>query len=163
MADTFNVDEVFEIACQIERNGAEFYRRAAEFASDAAVKELLSSLSAMESEHEQRFAELRDELGSSREALALQESEEAALYLKAIAGGYVFKRGSDPAGELTGTESLEEILGTAIGLEKDSVVFYVGIKEAVPPHLGRDRVEAILKEEMIHVSMLSEQLKELRG
>lgn len=163
MADTFNLDEVFEIACQIERNGAEFYRRTAEIASDAAVKEMLSGLAAMETEHEQRFSELRGQLVSSREAFALKESEEAALYLKAIAGGYVFKKGVDPAAELTGNESLEQILGIAIRLEKDSIVFYVGIKEAVPPHLGRDRVEAILKEEMIHVSMLSERLRELRG
>ena len=163
MADILNVDEVFEIACRIERNGANFYRRAAEIASDAATKELLSSLAAMETEHEQRFAELRGELVSSQEALALKESEEAVLYLQAIAGGHVFKKGGDPAGELIGNESLEQILGTAIRLEKDSIVLYVGIRAAVPLHMGSDRVEAILKEEMTHVSMLSQRLRELRG
>ena len=44
MSITFNADEIFEIAEQIERNGARFYREAAGNASDADVKNMLQEL-----------------------------------------------------------------------------------------------------------------------
>ena len=43
---------------------------------------------------------------------------------------------------------MEEVLQTAIGLEKDSIIFYVGIEELVPEKLGKDKVNDIIKEEM---------------
>jgi rubrerythrin len=51
-----------------------------------------------------------------------------------------------------------EILKSAIEAEKDSIVFYLGMKEAVPQNLGRDRIEAIIKEEMGHIQMLTKHL-----
>ena len=65
---------------------------------------------------------------------------------------------ADPSDKLTGRESLEEILQTAIGLEKDSITFYLGIREMVPEKLGKDKVDRIIKEEMSHVVMLTEEL-----
>ena len=57
--------------------------------------------------------------------------------------------------------SEEEILKIAIGLEKESIVFYVGIKDIVPKSLGKDKIDAIIREEMSHVVLLSDQLKNL--
>jgi rubrerythrin len=65
---------------------------------------------------------------------------------------------ADPTEWLTGKETKEDILKAAIGYEKDSIVFYLGIKEVVPPELGKDRIDAILKEEMSHVAVLSDEL-----
>lgn len=50
----------------------------------------------------------------------------------------------------------------AIGLEKDSIVFYLGMKEAVPQRSGRDKIEGIIKEEMRHMATLSRELETLR-
>ena len=44
MSYDFNADEVFEMAEQMERNGAKFYRDAAETAADASNKEMLIGL-----------------------------------------------------------------------------------------------------------------------
>jgi rubrerythrin len=51
-----------------------------------------------------------------------------------------------------------EILKSAIEAEKDSIVFYLGMKEEVPENLGKNRIEAIIKEEMGHIRLLSKQL-----
>ena len=59
---------------------------------------------------------------------------------------------------MTGNEPPEEVLRTAIGLEKDSIAFYVGIMEFVPPELGKFRVADIIKEEMRHVVILNAEL-----
>ena len=55
MSIDFNADEVFEIAEQIERNGAKFYRTSAKNISDVNNKNFLIQLAEMEDEHEKTF------------------------------------------------------------------------------------------------------------
>ncbi|HRS71257.1 MAG TPA: ferritin family protein, partial [Anaerohalosphaeraceae bacterium] len=62
MAITFNADEIFEMAEEIERNGAAFYREAAAKASREDIKKMLLDLAAMEEGHEQTFAQMRKKL-----------------------------------------------------------------------------------------------------
>ena len=59
-------------------------------------------------------------------------------------------------------DSLEDILKEAITAEKDSIVFYLGMKEMVPETLGRSRIDAIIKEEMAHINILSKELVALK-
>ena len=58
--------------------------------------------------------------------------------------------------------SLKEILKSAIEAEKDAIVFYLGMRDAVPDQLGKDKMDAIIKEEMGHVRLLSKQLVPLK-
>ncbi len=62
MAAVFSADEVLEMALQIERNGAAFYRRAAQGADDPDAAVLLRELGKMEEEHESLFRRLRERL-----------------------------------------------------------------------------------------------------
>ena len=153
MSYDFNADEIFEMAEQMERNGAKFYRDAAENAVDSANKELLMGLSKMEETHEKMFESMRAELTAADKASTVFDpSGEAALYLRALVDSRVFfKKEID-------IKSMVEILKSAIEAEKDSIVFYLGMKEAVPQNLGRDRLEAIIKEEMGHIRVLSKEL-----
>jgi rubrerythrin len=57
---------------------------------------------------------------------------------------------------------MKEILKAAIEAEKDSIVFYLGMKEAVPEKHGKRRLDTILKEEMGHIRMLSKELMALK-
>ena len=43
-------------------------------------------------------------------------------------------------------------------MEKDSIVFYLGVRDAMPEELGRDKVQMIIREEMRHVAILSDKL-----
>jgi rubrerythrin len=153
MSYDFNADEIFEMAEQMERNGAKFYRDAAETAADSANKELLTGLSKMEEAHEKMFKSLRAELTAAEKASTVFDpSGEAALYLRALVDSRVFfKKEID-------VTSMVEILKSAIEAEKDSIVFYLGMKEGVPQNLGKDRIEAIIKEEMGHIRLLSKEL-----
>ena len=56
---------------------------------------------------------------------------------------------------------MEEILKTAISAEKESIVFYLGMKDVVPAHLGQQKLDDIIKEEMGHIRLLSKELLEL--
>jgi len=159
MSVQFNADEIFEMAEQIERNGAKFYRRATEGTAGGPARELLLRLAAMEEEHEQTFVAMRQELTpTEREPITFDPDDQGALYLRALADGYIFDVRTDPAEQLTGQETLEEIFRRAIQAEKDSIVFYLGLKDCVLPRRGQERIDGIIREEMGHIALLSRQL-----
>ena len=163
MSIQFNADEVFQMAEQIERNGKDFYTRAADRTAESRTAQFLLGLAAMEAEHEKIFAGMRAGLtDQERKATVPDPDNQALAYLRAWADGQVFDVRSRPAEKLTGKEKVEDVLRIAIGLEKDSIVFYLGMKDAVPERLGRSKIDRIIKEEMNHMSSLSRTLETLR-
>jgi len=157
MSYDFNADEMFEIAEQLERNGANFYRNAAAGISDPADKALLIKLAGMEDEHEKRFHSLRATLTEKEKTSTVFDPQnEAVLYLRALADTRVFFEKETPVA------SMREILKSAIEAEKDSIIFYLGMKDAVPAKLGGEKIEAIIKEEMGHIRLLSSELAGLK-
>ena len=162
MSITYNADEIFEMAQQIERNGAKFYRKAASFLKQPAQKALLLDLAVMEDDHLKTFTTMRDQLtDADRESMVSDPYDEAALYLQAVADGYVFDIRTDPSSLLTGKESVQDVLHMAIGIEKDSIVFYIGMREHVSKSLGKDKMDRIIREEVSHIARLSGQLAAL--
>jgi len=158
MSYDFNADDVFEMAEQMERNGAKFYRTAAGHTQDAGNKEFLLELAAMEDQHEKIFNTLHAELSAQEKQSTVFDPEgEAALYLRALADTRVFFE------KEIDVTSLKKILKSAIEAEKDSIVFYLGMKEAVPEKFGKGRLDDIIKEEMGHVRLLSRKLVEQKG
>lgn len=155
MSYDFNADDIFEMAQQIEKNGAAFYRKAAEGMQDSDNKAMLLELASMEDRHEKTFVEMRSELSAKeKESTVFDPQGEAAMYLKALADTRVFfEKSIDP-------NSMTAILKEAITAEKDSIVFYLGMKELVSESLGRDKVENIIKEEMGHIRLLAGKLRE---
>lgn len=152
----FNADEIFEIAEQIERNGANFYRTAAENITDEDKKKLLIHLAEMEDDHEKTFKTLRDELSENEKTMTTFDPEdETADYLRLLADTRVFYE------KEVDVTSLNEVFKTAITAEKDSIVFYLGMKNVVPSHQGKDWLDRIIKEEMDHIRLLSKELLEL--
>lgn len=158
----YNADEIFEIAEHIERNGAKFYRDAAEVVKEPSTNQLLLSLAAWEEQHERLFASMREEFSREDKEMALSDpDEQATLYLRAAADTHVFNV-RNLSGILQGNETPEEVLNIALGFEKDSIVFFLAMKELVPESLGADKVDAILHEEMQHATTLTKQLNDLK-
>lgn len=162
MGIEFSADEIFEIAEQIERNGAQFYRRAAEGMSESSGRKILIDLALMEDQHEKTFAAMRARLSEDERAPTVFDPEgKVSLYLRSVADGHVFDVKTDPTELLSGEEELEDILRIAIELEKDSIVFYLGMKDLVPKRLGGEWMDEIINEEMRHIGILSQQLTSL--
>ena len=156
MRFSFSADDILEVAARSERNGARFYRRAAELQEEAASRQMLTDLAAMEDTHERTFGALRAALSAAeRQPTVYDPDDETGLCLQAMADGHIFDPKADPAAALARNEPIANVLKIAIGLEKDSVVFYQSVKEVVPERLGKDKVEAILREEVGHVGLLS--------
>jgi len=153
----FNADDIFEMAEQMERNGARFYRTAAENIKEQPAREFLTQLAAMEDDHEKAFSQMRAQLSSAEKSSTVFDPEgEATSYLKALADTRVFFE------KKIDTSSMEAILKDAITAEKDSIVFYLGMRDMVPENLGRSRLDDIIKEEMGHIRLLSKELTALK-
>jgi len=159
MSITFNADEIFEMAENIERDAAKFYRQAVKNAADKKIKQLFIDLANMEDKHLATFQEMRKELGAGeKEKTVFDPNDEAAMYLQTMAKGHGWEGKKSLTESLTGNEKTEDILKIALEAENNSVVFYSGLKELVPARAGRDKVEAIIKEELGHIAVLNEQL-----
>jgi len=155
MSYNFNADEIFEMAQQMERNGARFYRNAAESVTDKKNKEMLLKLAAMEDAHEKTFAEMRASLTDQEKERTIFDPEgETILYLKALVDTRVFFQ------KKIDTTSMKEILKEALLAEKDAIVFYLGMKDMVPQKLGKTRLEDIIREEMGHIKLIGNKLSE---
>ena len=160
MGIPFNANEVFEMAQQIERNGGKFYREAAK--KFPVVRDTLLELAAMEDEHLKTFTDMREELsGTELEEQVFDPDGQAEMYLRVMADGHVFDLKTDPSEQLDGKNTPEEVLKMAIGIERDSIAFYVGLKEAVSRQAGKDKVEHIIREEMGHIVTLNQKLQDL--
>ncbi len=153
MSYKFSADEVFEMAKKIEQNGASFYKKAAKLVEGEEEKGFLIELAQMEECHEKIFEELQKEfLDKERESQIFEPVEEALLYLKSIADTKVFFKKQFPENDM------KKILTLAIETEKDSIVFYLGMKEMVTGEVGKRRIELIINEEMSHIRLLAGKL-----
>ena len=164
MSITFNADEIFEMAEEIERNGVRFYRKASNYATDPGVKKMLLGMATMEDGHERTFAEMREQLSDAeKEPNTFDPQDEAAMYLQTMADSHGTEGKKSMDEELTGDESAEEVFKIATRAEADSIAFYVGLKEMVSEKAGRDKIDDIIKEEIGHLAILNKKLIELRG
>ncbi|MDX9787985.1 MAG: ferritin family protein [Desulfobacterales bacterium] len=159
----FNADAVFEMAEHIEKNGAKFYRNAARRVTTPGIREMLLRLAAMEDEHQKTFAEFRKKLSASeRQPLMAGIDPDIQKYLKALADTRVFHHKKKPNVAISETHTeidiIEDIYRSAIRAEKDSIVFYAGIREMVPEAFGKSKIDDIIKEEMGHITTLSVEL-----
>ena len=162
MPQEFNIDEIFRIAVDIEKNGEKYYRRAAELAKDQDAKKLLTDLADWENGHIRIFSDLHARIRDAGERdLTWDPYGEVELYLQSVANSKVFTIDHDIAEFAEKQSSLEDVLEFALAREKDSVVFYTALDMALPADLSGGKVNVIIKEEISHIRLITEKLAAL--
>jgi len=162
MGALFSADEVFAMAIQMEQNGADFYRKAAS-GKGKSQESLFLSLVAMEEGHKKTFEAMRQTLAGANGKADTDLYNEGGLYLAAIASGHRVEGSPKVAAALTGNESVADLLQIAIGLEKEGILFYLGMRDVVPAALGRDKIDFIINEEKKHLVSLTAELRKVRA
>jgi rubrerythrin len=159
----FNADEIFQLGIQIETNGKQFYETVARNTLDPSVRDLFSELSKWESEHQQLFQNLRKALpDSAKREILFDPQGEFSLYMQAMAESHVFIKNKDIHGLASKCKTPQEALDLAIIFEKDSVVFFATMKRVLPEHLGKDKMDLLINEEIKHISILAQEKRELK-
>ncbi len=160
MTVALNAFEVFEIAGQIERNGAKFYRKAAELLNEPHIRNMFLELADWEVRHEQIFHDMGKQFSKPNKNSRVFGLEKKLLDPKLMACLAVFGTGSEPVHRLKNMENTAEVLKRALEKEKDSITFYEGLKDFVSTSDDKNKVDDIIKEEMHHIQILNQALKQ---
>ena len=117
MSIAFNADEIFEMAENIERDAADFYRQAAKSVADKKTKQVFLDLADTEDKHLKTFQEMRKELSAGeREDTAFDPDDEAAMYLQTMAREHGWEGKKSLTESLTGNEKIEKIVDKPQGI-----------------------------------------------
>ena len=148
-------EDVFTMAVRIEENGNAFYAGAAQRYLDGKVKELFEELAQMEESHIAAFKKLRSTLPSSILTDTVWDPEGLAeSYLQATADTHIFTV-EVAKDRLKNVKTPVEALDMALQLEKDSVSYFVGMKEILPDAGSKNEIDKLIRAEMEHIKMLS--------
>ena len=110
MGTKYKAYDILTIAEQVERNGAAFYRRAAEMFGDAELRVMLFRLADWEVKHEETFANMKRELADDLSDVRFFDPDNymsANPQVMASLAAFAIRR--DPASEISGSEDREEI------------------------------------------------------
>ncbi|MDO9577026.1 MAG: ferritin family protein [Candidatus Cloacimonadales bacterium] len=159
--EIFSLNEVIELAVQIEKNGYQFYDAAFKRKDlSSKARELIERLRDEELQHEATFKNLRSSLDYEKLG-DLIDWQQAASYLKAISDAHIF---SDPAASIklaTSASDESEIIEFAFRFEKDTLIFFYSLHHTTTEISVKKIINKIIDEEVTHVMLLMDMKKEL--
>ncbi|MDT3698088.1 MAG: ferritin family protein [Thermincola sp.] len=144
--------EIVDLAVEIEKQGTYFYKKLAEKAPTTQIKALILDLADEEEKHRVRFMEL------SRDLTPVNAPEtypgEYFDYVKITVDSHMFS-------DLEKTEQLVEnarsgldIVKLAMEIEKDTILFFIGLRNLVLKH-HQAIIDDLIMEEQIHLVKIS--------
>ncbi len=157
----YSVNEIIEMAVQIERSGYAFYHEATKRKDmDAQSLEILTYLRDQELDHEKTFLKLRDEMDMVNLELS-QDWEMVAAYLKTIVDGRIFNDENAAIHKATEAKDIHALLEHAISFEKDTLLYFHAIKDNISNEKALQALRRIINEELSHVLKLNDYKKSL--
>ncbi len=158
MSISFSAGELLGIAVDIERRGIVFYDVMAKSAENENVRRVFQYLVDMEHRHVDIFQAMLTEASDYGTEKAY-EGEEAA-YLKSLVESNIFSDDAITSELFARLDNDIEALEMAIGLEKDSILFYYQLKDVARPK-EQELLDGIIAEEKSHLQDLSEIKRQL--
>lgn len=155
----FTVDDIREIAVQIEQNGEQTYRRAAHvYAGKKEVGELFARMADEEQQHAQWFSSISSvrELEDAQRELELM----GRRLLKEMVADQTFSLDQQC---LERSENLLETLAQSRMFEEDTILFYEFLLGIVDEDETRARIDAIIAEERRHVEQIVAMIDQLKA
>jgi rubrerythrin len=151
----FTLEDIRNIALNIEKSGEETYRRAARLCPDINIARLLEAMADDERRHYQWLAAL-----SSTRELSAKEQEMESMgrhLLEEMMAGNPFLPSSD---DLAAAASLEEVLQRSREFEEDTIVFYQFLLSLLEDDAAIEEMKNIIAEEDRHQRNLETMLNE---
>ncbi len=158
MGNVFAGSEIVEIGIQIEKNGKDFYEALTGKAKSKKAGEIFKYLAEEEARHIAAFRKILD--GIEKYEAPEAYPGEYVEYMNALAGEYIFTqkgKGKDAAEK---ARSDRDAVSLGIGFEKDSIIFYEGMKGVVPEY-DHKVIDGLIKQEQMHLKKLTELKKDL--
>ncbi|MDR1038657.1 MAG: ferritin family protein [Deltaproteobacteria bacterium] len=158
----FNAVEALKIAISIEENGLKFYTDAAKRFAPSSTADLFAKLAHEEEGHKALFQAMLDALPKDEAPTAFDPDNEMDQYLKMMAGMHIFQQDpAEVAKVLAAVKDQKDALTLAITFEKDSVMFFVQLKEASAEMSDKISVDMLIAEEARHLRILAREYNRL--
>lgn len=153
MASIFSGSEIVELGIQIEENGRDFYNALVKKSKHEKAKDVFKFLALEEEKHISVFRGILDSVGRYEPPEAYPG--EYFAYMNALAGDYVFTK--KKTGEVAAKKAASDAqaVDAGIGFEKDSILFYEGMKKVVSEY-DQGVVEEMIAQEQGHLRKLSD-------
>ncbi|MDA8084794.1 MAG: ferritin family protein [Nitrospiraceae bacterium] len=151
--EKYSVREVVEQAVRTERLGYDFYTSMIlRFPEDKGLQELFGKLAEKEREHEKKFLDLEATIRDEEPV----DWEEVSEYLRAIVESEFFLGRDKALPELEHVKTVKDAVRFAIGFEKETLLYFYGLRDVVRNVANEKKViDIIIEEEKSHVIMLS--------
>lgn len=157
MAGLFKANEIMAAAVEIETRGEVFYRKMVERAESDETRKLFTYLAEEETKHRDLFAKLGERLGNV-ELHATTDDDEYGMYLNDLINSHILFDGGLGETLMDRLKTEQEGIRMAMGFEKDTILFFMEMRELVPA-AEKDFVQQCVDEEKDHLRKLSEMLK----
>lgn len=157
----YSVNEIIEMAVQIERNGYAFYNEAAKRKDlDADSRNFIIWLRDAELDHEKTFLRLRDEIDNMILELST-DWDMVAAYLKTIVESRIFNSEDSAIRKAAEAKDLMSVIDNAITFEKDTLLYFHAISDGISNDKAKTALRRIINEEVSHVLKLNDFKKKL--
>ena len=147
----FAIEDIIDLAIQIEESGEKVYRNAAEKTSNPSLISLLQWLADEEVKHAKWFMELKHDVQTSGGKPFVQEMGRDLI--KDFMGDQSFSLREVDFSEV---HQPDELIDIFIEFEEDSILFYEMLKPFIQDENILADLESIIAEEKQHIEQLQE-------
>jgi len=149
------IKDLIKTAIQMEKDGYEFYTKAAAQTSDDLGKKLFESIALDETVHLRTFQKMFDDEMGEEEWTAV---EKTAVKHKDIP---VFPKDLEQVEGASPDSNQLDALNIAMKSEQEAIDYYAKIKEGLTDEKAKQVVEMIINQERNHYTLLSEEFNYL--
>ncbi|MBD3179395.1 MAG: hypothetical protein GF417_07180 [Candidatus Latescibacteria bacterium] len=151
-----DVRELLRLAKKDEDVGAEFYQALSEQVEDSGLRDEILEIKEQEIGHSRRFQEMIDELSD----YVPQEDfpGEYEQYYQSFLSKREYLETGQAVEMASNIESDMEGLKLALSQEKNTLLFFLEMKELVPTGQHREMVHQVIDEERDHIVQLSQMI-----
>ncbi|EKE01536.1 MAG: rubrerythrin [uncultured bacterium] len=148
MTKLFYLSEIVKFAIEKEKESIALYKELSEKVSNNNMKDLFHQLMLDEEKHEDFYVNLLKTV-PQEQSPGVKENEEYDAYMQEL----IFTSRAVPHLRLENLTDIKSALDYAAAREKDSIVFYVGLKNYLPEH-NKEKIDPIINEESRHMAKL---------
>ena len=145
--------DVFEYSIDAEKQGVNFYMKAAEKFDDPELKGLFKKLAKEEGVHIKTFVKFKEDAEKKGEIEPFNV-EDIDDYLESIVHEGIFPRGKDAAQQLEGIDNPAAACALAMQAEKNAILLYSELARLSKSKNQKKVLEKMVKEEKSHMVML---------
>ncbi len=147
----FTIEDIRNIAVQIEKNGENAYRQAAQATPHPEIAEMLNWMAGQEAKHASWFEQFNSSVSLSAEQQQMVDVGKDLL--QEMVKDQTFSLDKN---ELENHTSVQELLQQFITFEEDTALFYDFIRGLIEDDETLVQLERIIKEENNHARKLQE-------